>query len=251
MTCNWDEPGVHDRGSPPPDKGADLQSRLAELSAPEPFTRWARSFDTFTACWEACTTAAWLLWAAARLAPTVQARRAVVSAATAVTRMAMTGTAGYDKRVLAALDAAESWIAGAERGDMMLAAELGALDAAASASSRAARLSAGARLLFDAAPRWRLHSVAASRTLNMRLACRAEKGHAWVALAAALTVRAAADAGDTVDRPEQWAACFSSVGTYVVRALTMAPPAWNDESHTVAIRCAAVVRAHLPCPSVA
>jgi hypothetical protein len=165
--------------------------------------------------------------------------------------MAVAGTAVDDERVLAAIDLAESWAAGAGSGDVMLAAELGALDAAASASSRAAGLSAAARLLFEAAPRWGLRSVAASRTLHARLACRAEKGRLWVALAAAETVRAAADIGDTADRPEQWAACFSSVGTYVVRALAMAPPAWNDEPHTAGTRCAAVVRAHLPCPSVA
>jgi hypothetical protein len=214
---------------------------------------------------------------AARLAPTVQARRAVVRGAAAITRAAVNDVAVRDQRVMAALDVAEMWAAGAgsadamlaaepgaldaaEPGaldaagagsaDAMLAAELGALDAAASAALRAASQSALARLLLDAGPRRRLSSVTARRALRARLACRAESGYTWAALAAALTVRAAADAGDTGCLPEQWAACVGWAGAYAARALLMAPRAWNDEPTTAAARCAAIVRGCLPCPSV-
>ena len=72
----------------------------------------------------------------------------------------------------------------------------------------------------------------------------------WAALAAARTARAAADTGHPADLPEQWAARISWVGTFAVRALTLAPGTWNDESRPAAARCTAIVRGRLPCPAI-
>src|ERR1700744_5645983 len=73
---------------------AELQVRLAELSAPGQLVDWARSFPDLESCWRACSSPELLLWMAARGCTTAAERRAGVSCLAELTRRAESGGPG-------------------------------------------------------------------------------------------------------------------------------------------------------------
>jgi hypothetical protein len=224
-----------------------MQARLAQLSAPEPFARWARPFADFQSCWDACPDASWMLWAAARLSQTIQQRRAIVCCAAAVGELALGSHKHADPRTIAAFSAARTWASGTADQATVAAAGLGALEAASEAAGLAAREASRARTLLSLAPRRRLASATTSRAMAAQLASRAATSQEAAAYAAAWTVRSAAEADTTMGLPEQWAACVSCVGTYAVISLSPSP---GPRSRRPAARCAKTVRRCLPCPQL-
>ena len=182
-------PGDNDHGSSP--AMSSLQARLAQLSAPEPFVRWARPFTDFQSCWDACPDATWMLWAAARLAATSQQRRAIVCCTAATGELALGNHKHTDPRITAAFAAARMWARGTTGQATVATAGRDALDAATEAAGRAAREASQARTLFSLAPRRRLASVTTSRAIAAHLASRAATRQEAAAYAAAWTARSA------------------------------------------------------------
>jgi hypothetical protein len=228
-----------------------LQARLAQLSAPEPFVRWARPFTDFPSCWDACPDASWMLWAAARLSQTIEQRRAIVCCAAAVGELAAGGHKDADPRIIAAFTAVRIWARGTADQAAVAAAGRAALDAASDAAGLAAREAPRARALFSLAPRRRLASVTTSRAIAAHHASRAAARQEAAAYAAAWTVRSAAEADTTMGLPQQWAACVSRVATYAVIALSPPPgPARRRPAGRAAARCARTVRRCIPCPQL-
>jgi hypothetical protein len=168
----------------PADSAGDtpgLQARLAQLSAPQDFTRWAAPYGDLASCWAACPHPGWLLWAAARLASTVQQRREVVCCAEAAARAARLADPG----ALHAISAAGAWAQGGQDAAAALAAVQPALDAAAEAAALAAQQEARPRQLIAYAPRG--GSAPASWALDARLASHAARRRQSAALTAAVT----------------------------------------------------------------
>lgn len=229
---------------------SSLQARLAQLSAPEPFVRWARPFTDFQSCWDACPDATWMLWAAARLAATSQQRRAIVCCTAATGELALGNHKHTDPRITAAFAAARMWARGTTGQATVATAGRDALDAATEAAGRAAREASQARTLFSLAPRRRLASVTTSRAIAAHLASRAATRQEAAAYAAAWTARSA-EAGTTMGQPRQWAASVSRAGTYAIIALSPPPgPGSRRPAARAAARCAKTVRRCLPCPQL-
>ena len=222
-----------------------IQARLAQLSAPEPFVRWARPFTDFPSCWDACPDASWMLWAAARLANTIQQRRAIVCCAAAVGELALSNRQHTDPRIIAALTAARMWARGTAGQVTVAAAGLAALDAASDAAGLATHEASRARTLLSLAPRRRLASVTTSGAIAAHLASRAAFSQEAAAYAAAWALRSAAEADATMGLPQQWAASVSRAGTYAT--ISLSPPPGPGSRRTAA-RCAKTVRRCLPCP---
>lgn len=231
--------------------GASAPVLLSELSAPEPLTQWAGRFTCFEACWNACPAAGWLLWAAARTSQSREERRAVVLCAAAVADLALDRVGWRDPRITTAIAEARAWGAGAGDPAVLLAAGQAALEAAGDAAELARGEAARARRLMTLAPRQRLATAIASRALDARLAsCRAARQES-VALAAAWTAWAAAEAGTAADIPVQWAACVSQAGTHAATALSLLRPAAGSKARArAAAPCAGLVRSRLPCPRI-
>ncbi len=224
-----------------------LQSRLAQLSAPWPFTGWAAPFADFGACWDVCPRPDWLLWAAARMARTEQERREVVRCAATVADAAVRAARMADPRIGAAISTAQAWARGAREPADVAAAFEAAVAVADQAAELAAQDAARARRLLAFAPRRRLASVTASRALGAQLSSRATDRRRWAALAVAWTARSAAEADLTMDTPARWAASVEHVGRYAVLALS---PRYGA-SPRAAAACAAAVRHSLRRPAVA
>jgi hypothetical protein len=224
-----------------------LQAHLAQLSAPEPFVRWAQPYADFRSCWDACPDASWMLWAAARLAATSQQRRAIVCCTATVGELALGNHKHTDPRITAAFSAARMWARGTGDQAAIAAAGLGALDAASDAAGLAAREASRARTLFSLAPRRRLASTTTSHAIGAHLASRAAARAEAAAYAAAWTARSATEAGTTMGLPQQWAASVSRAGTYAITALSPSP---GPGSRRAAARCAKTVRRCLPCPQL-
>jgi len=160
-------------------------------------------------------------------------------------RQAGRRTRRLDPRITAALTAAASWAGGDADRATILAAEAGALNAAAEAKERATDQAARARVLFARAPRGRLASTRTSQALTAHLDWRAAEQVRWTALAAAFAARTAARSGVAGTAP--WAACASQAASYAVRALS--PPGGDRRTRARAVaRCAKLARRQLPRP---
>src|ERR1700744_6369777 len=145
---------------------AELQVRLAELSAPGQLVDWARSFPDLESCWRACSSPELLLWMAARGCTTAAERRAVVSCLAELTRRAKRGEPRASAPAERAARAVEAWVRAGASLDELLAAEQAARSAAARSAAAAAEEGARARKLFRAAPRGRPASLGTSRALG-------------------------------------------------------------------------------------
>jgi hypothetical protein len=249
--------------------GTELQVRLTGLSAPGQLVDLAQPFADLQSCWNACTSPEFMLWLSARLAATAAERRAVVSCLAELTRRAERGSRHVNPRVQQAAGTAETWVrAGSASLDDLLAAERAALDAAGLAGVAAAEESARARQLFRSAPRSRPASFGTSQALGALAEWRESDRTRRLALAAAGTARAAAEAARAdaaqltaiqagVVQPRtghesaapagSWETCVGESAGYVISALAYSRPARRDDR---AVRKAArLVRRRLPCPS--
>jgi hypothetical protein len=174
--------------------GTELRVRLTTLAAPGPLLELAQPYPDLKSCWNACHSPELLLWLAARLSTTPAERRAVVACLAELTRRAERGTRHLNPRVEQASVTAETWARAGASLDDLLAAERAALEAAASAAAAAAEEMARARALFRSAPRSRPASFSNSRAFSALADWREADRARRLALAAAGTARAAAEA---------------------------------------------------------
>ncbi|HEX3715131.1 MAG TPA: hypothetical protein VHV09_20220 [Trebonia sp.] len=174
--------------------GTELRVRLTTLAAPGPLLELAQPYPDLKSCWNACQSPELLLWLAARLSTTPAERRAVVACLAELTRRAERGTRHLNPRVEQASVTAETWARAGASLDDLLAAERAALEAAASAAAAAAEEMARARALFRSAPRSRPASFSNSRAFSALADWREADRARRLALAAAGTARAAAEA---------------------------------------------------------
>jgi hypothetical protein len=237
----------------------ELQVRLTGLSAPSQFVDWARSFPDVESCWNACDSAEFLLWLAARACRTTAERRAVVSCLTELTRHAQHGQHHRNPSVERAASTAETWVRAGAGLDVLLAAERDALDAAERAAVVAAEEGARARMLIRSSPRGRHASLRTSRALGALAGWREADQTVRLALAAAGTVRAAAEAAQAeaaeanggAPPPAEpaspgWEARVSESAGYVLSALAHSQPAGRGDKATR--KAARLIRRRLPCP---
>ena len=262
--------------------GTELRVRLTTLAAPGPLLDLAQPYPDLKSCWNACPSPELLLWLAARLSTTPAERRAVVACLAELTRRAERGTRHLNPRVEQASVTAETWARAGVSLDELLAAERAALEAAASAAAAAAEESARARVLFRSAPRSRPASFSNSRALGALADWREADRARRLALAAAGTARAAAEAvraeaarteavraeavcgggavaagadasGSDAQAPGQpdagpgsWEASVGESAGYLVSALAHSRPARRDSR--AERKAARLVRRRLPCP---
>jgi hypothetical protein len=238
--------------------GTELQVRLTRLSAPGPLLDLAQPYPDLKSCWNACTSPELLLWLAARLCTTREERRAVVSCLAELTRQAERGTRHLNPRVERASVTAETWARAGASLDDLLAAERAALEAAASAAALAAEEGARARVLFRSAPRSRPASFSTSRAFGALADWREADRARRLALAAAGTARAAAEAaradttgdapalGASYAGPGSWETSVGESASYLVSALAHSRPARRDGR--AERKAAKLVRRRLPCP---
>lgn len=231
------------------------------MRAPGPLTDWARPFADLESCWHACPSPEWLLWLAARLSITAAERRALVSCLAELARRAARASRIADSSVARAIGAAEAWADTGAGLDDLLAAERAALSTAARAASLALGEAARARALFRSAPRTRPASFGISRALGVWAGWREARCTCRVALAAAATARAAAEAAwvDTVQADgaavspgesaillEQWGNCVGESAGYLISALPGSKRAGDDSR--AARKSARLVRRRVGCP---
>ena len=236
--------------------GTELQVRLSGLSAPQELVDWARRFPDLESCWKACTTPELLLWLAARLSTTAAQRRAVIAVLAELTRQAERGSRHPSQAIERAAGTAEAWArTGAGPAELdndelataeLAAAELAALEAAQRASSLAAEEGARARVLLRSAPRPRGGSFGRSRGLTALAQWEEANRARRLALAAAGTAHAAAEAARA---QAGWEAGVSASAGYAVSALEHHHGAGTDSR--AARRAAALIRRRLPCPRLA
>jgi hypothetical protein len=241
--------------------GTERQAWLTRLSAPGPLLDLAQRYPDLKSCWNGCPSPELLLWLAARLCTTPEERRAVVGCLAELTRRAERGTRHLNPQVELASVTAETWARAGVSLDELLAAERAALEAAAGAAAVAAEESARARVLFRSAPRSRPASFSSSRAFDALADWREADRARRLALAAAGTARAAAEAAlaDTTradrdapaaGRPSAWPGSWeTSVGesaSYLVSALAHSRPARRDPR--AERKAAKLVRRRLPCP---
>jgi hypothetical protein len=252
-----DRPGEPADSPPAVLPPTDLQQRLTELSAPSPFTGWARPFADLESCWKACSSPEHLLWLAARLSKTKDERRAVVSCLAELARRAGRGNRKPSDSVERAVTLADAWARDGGSLDDLLAAERDALDTAARAGAVAAEQRARARMLFRSAPRGRPASSGASRAFGALTEWREADQTQRLALAAAGAARAAATAAQTGQTakadesggsPEGWVACVGESTRYVISALAGGRPGGRDDR--TARKSARLIRRRLPCPQL-
>ncbi len=226
--------------------GTELQVRLTGLSAPGPLLDLVQPHPDLESWWKACPSPELLLWLAARLCTTDQQRRVVLSCLAELNRRAQHGARRLDPRTGLAVAAAEAWAQGSAsdeaRLDELLAAERGALAAAAAADVQAIQINARARALFRCAPRARAASFSNSRALGALADWREADRARRLALAAAGAARAAAEAARaeargsaeagsggastmlTATRPDSWAASVGESAGYAAGALAPSRP---------------------------
>jgi hypothetical protein len=269
---------------------SDLQRRLTGLGAPEELVAWAWPFPDLDACWHACPSAQWLLWLAARLSTSGDERRAIVSCLAELTKRAERAGRCIDAAAATAVenavDAAALWArtessstvlpaAGLPAAglpstglsstgpslDDLVAAEQAALAVAARALVIADEEGARARSLFYSAPRTRPASFATSSALGAWVAWRKADYTSRLALAAAGTARAAAEAAwiDAIhDRtafpppqpgaPWRWVSCAADSADYAVQACAIAEGGRHgDKTVRKSVR---LIRQHLACPQL-
>jgi ABC-type transporter Mla subunit MlaD len=259
--------------------GTELRVRLTTLAAPGPLLELAQPYPDLKSCWNACQSPELLLWLAARLSTTPAERRAVVACLAELTRRAERGTKHLNPRVEQASVTAETWARAGASLDDLLAAERAALEAAASAAAAAAEEMARARALFRSAPRSRPASFSNSRAFSALADWREADRARRLALAAAGTARAAAEAaradagganagganargaivgganaGGDVQAPAQpdagpgnWEASVGESASYLISALAHSRPARRDQR--AERKAAKLVRRRLPCPT--
>jgi hypothetical protein len=226
----------------------ELQVRLTGLSAPGQFVDWARPFADLESCWNSCASPEFLLWLAARACTTTEERRAVVSCLAELTRCAERGRQHANPPVERAACAAETWIRAGASLDDLLAAERDALDAAERAALVAAAEGTRARMLYRSVPRGRHASFGTNRVLGALADWRKADQAQRLALAAAGTARAAAEAAraDALHSPGSWEARVSESAAYVVSALAHSQPTGRGDK--AARKAARLIRRRLPCP---
>jgi hypothetical protein len=262
----------------------ELQVRLTGLSAPGRLVEWAQPFPDLESCWRACRSPGLLLWLAARLCTTAQERRAVVACLAELTRLAERGRQRANSPVDTAASTAETWARTGASLEDLLAAERAALDLAAWAGIVAAEKGARARMLLRSAPRSRPASFGASRALGALADWREANRLRRLALAAASTVGAAAEAAraeaaeaaragadpagagatasaadastpddsapdGTGSSPGSWEWRVSESAEYAVGALAGSHPDGGDGRS--ARKVARLIRRRLPCPRFA
>jgi hypothetical protein len=245
---------------------SDLQQRLTALGAPVALVEWARPCADVESCWRTCASPEWLLWLAARLAATSEERHAVVSCLAELTRRAEHAGRDADAAVGQALDAAVAWSHTAARLDDLLSTELAALGAAERARAAATEESSRARTLFSTAPRLRPASFGTSRAMAAWIEWRKADYGARLALAAAGTARAAAEAawidtiqaGGAAQHPDgfapgrqaaaagRWVTSTAAAAGHAVSALALAQGERSDER--AARKSARLIRQRLACP---
>jgi hypothetical protein len=252
-----DRPGEPAEPSPAVPPPTDLQQRLTELSAPGPFTGWARPFADLESCWNACSSPEHLLWLAARLSKTKDERRAVVSCLAELARRAGHGNRKPNESVERAVSLADAWARDGGSLDDLLAAERDALDTAARAGAVAAEQHARARMLFRSAPRGRPASSGAGRAFGALTEWREAEQTRRLALAAAGAARAAAEAAQTGQSAkadesgssaEGWVACVGESTRYVISALAGGQATGRDDRK--ARKSARLIRRRLVCPQL-
>ncbi len=226
--------------------GTELQVRLSGLAAPEQLVDWARRFPDLQSCWNACTTPELLLWLAARLSTTPGERRAVIAVLAELTRQAERGSRHPSQAIERAAGTAEAWARTGAGLDELAAAELAALEAAQWASALAAEEGARARMLLRSAPRPRGGSFGRSRGLTALAQWEEANRARRLALAAAGTAHAAAEAARS---QTGWEAGVSTSAGYAVSALEHGRSAGPDTR--TARRAAELIRRRLPCPRLA
>jgi hypothetical protein len=240
-----------------------LQRRLTGLAAPGPLVNWASPFADLESGWCQCASPQWLLWLSARLSATSAERRAVVTCLAELTKRAEHAGRGSEAAVASAIatavDAATAWLRAQAGLDELLAAERAALAVAARAADIAADEGARARTLFWSAPRPRPASFATSRAMGAWVGWRKAEYVSRLALAAAGTARAAAEAAwiDTVaasgavftaDGPGTWVSGAAETAGYAVSALAIAQGGRGDDR--TARKTARLIRHYLPCPAL-
>ena len=241
--------------------GTELQVRLSGLAAPEQLVDWARRFPDLQSCWNACTTPELLLWLAARLSTTPGERRAVIAVLAELTRQAERGSRHPSRAVERAAGTAAAWArAGAGSDETssdeadpagvspaeLAAAEVDALEAAQWAAAAAAEAGARARVLLRSAPHPRGGSFGHSRGLTALSGWEEANRARRLALAAAGTAHAAAEAARS---QTGWEAGVSTSAGYAVSALEHGRSAGPDTR--TARRAAELIRRRLPCPRLA
>src|ERR1700761_6507824 len=197
--------------------GTELQVRLSGLAAPEQLVEWARRFPDLESCWNACTAPGLLLWLAARLSTTADERRAVIAVLAELTRQAERGSRHPSQAIERAAGTAEAWARPGAGLEELAAAELAALEAAGWASSVAAEEGARARILLRSASHPRGGSFGRGRGLSALAAWEEANRARRLALAAAGTAHAAAEAARA---QAGWEAGVSLSAGYAVSALT-------------------------------
>jgi hypothetical protein len=226
----------------------ELQVRLKRLSAPGRLVDWARPFPDLESCWNACKSPELLLWLAARLSRTSEERRAIVLCLAELTRRAARGSRHADPPVERAAATAETWVRTGTGLDDLLAAERTAAEAAMWAAIVAAEKGERARLLLRSAPRGRPASLATGRAFGALADWRDADRARRLALAAAGTARAAAEAAraDSGTSPGSWEACVGESAGYAASTLAGNWPTGHGDR--TARNAARLIRRRLPCP---
>jgi hypothetical protein len=221
---------------------------LSELSAPDSLARWASSFADLSSCWNACSDPEWLLWLAARTSGSAEQRKLVVLCAAELASLAQHGGRDTDPRVISALSIVQVWAgSGAEALDL-LAAECDALDAARESEQAADLLAEHALALFHVAPRRRASSSGMNMALGAWQRWREEERGRWLALSAALAVRAAALPDDGTVTAGEWAGCVSQSAAFALQAMSTRRSSGGGQDRAAMRRCIRLARRRLTCP---
>jgi hypothetical protein len=221
---------------------------LSELSAPDPLARWASSFADLSSCWNSCRDPEWLLWLAARTCGSAEQRKPVVLCTAELASLAQRGQRDADPRVIRATSIVQVWAGSGSDPLDLLAAECDALDAAWESGQAADRAAEHALALFQGAPRRRLSSSGMSTALGAWQRWRAEERGRWLALSAALAVRAAALPDDGTVTAGEWAGCVSQSAAFALQAMSTRHSSGGGPDRAVMRRCIRLARRRLTCP---
>jgi hypothetical protein len=236
----------------------ELQDRLSGLAAPAGLVDWAQRYPDLETCWNACSAPELLLWLAARLSTTPAQRRAVIACLAELTRQAERSCRHPDQSVERAAGTAEAWAGARAQVGLaeLIAAEQAALQSAEWATGMAAEEGARARVLLRSVPRPRGSSHGRSRGLGALAGWQEANQARRLALAAAGTAHAAAEAaqaeaastGLAVD-VTNWEAGISASAGYAVSALERHRGTGADGR--ASRQAARMIRDRLPCPRLA
>lgn len=213
-------------------------ARAPERPAPPPLARWASSFSGPRSSWNACTDLEWLLLRAGRACGPGEQRRQAVLCAADIAELARRGRVGADPRVTHAISLVHMWAEGKVGAADLLLAEQEALSAARESTQAAKCDAARALVLLRTAPRRRLGSFAVSRALGASQRWHEDERSGWLALAAALAVRAAALADDATVTAAEWAGALSQSVAFALRAMPARRSAGKRADRIVMRRCA-------------